>query len=111
MLYRQPLFGGDVYAPNIYNKTQVDYIASRKQAIVTSATSCNPLNIYASGAITVVSINSDGTVVALNINIGVVNSSYLNVLEWWFMTPSRILSNDNTVSWYITSLSQTYFER
>ena len=30
--------GGDFYAPNIYNKTQVDYIASTKQATITSST-------------------------------------------------------------------------
>ena len=47
VLYTALSVGGDFYAPNIYNKTQVDYIASTNQATITSSTSFNALNIDA----------------------------------------------------------------
>ena len=44
VIYTGLSVGGDLYALNIYNKTQVDYIASAKQATITSSTSFNALN-------------------------------------------------------------------
>jgi hypothetical protein len=38
-----------IYAPSIYNKTQVDYIASGKQATITASTSFNALKISCVG--------------------------------------------------------------
>ena len=43
--------GGDFFAPNVYNKTQVDHIASTKQATITASFSFNANNTTAIGAI------------------------------------------------------------
>ena len=47
VIYTAFSVGGEFYAPNIYNKTQVDYIASTKQATITSSTSFDAFNINA----------------------------------------------------------------
>ena len=52
VIYTALSVGGDFHAPNIDNKTQVDYIASTKQATITSSTSLNALNIHALGTVT-----------------------------------------------------------
>ena len=44
--------GGDFYAPNVYHKTQVDYIASTKQPTTTASSSFTANNLTAVGAIT-----------------------------------------------------------
>ena len=104
-MYTGLSIGGDFYAPNIYNKTQVDYIASTKQATITSLTSLNALNTNASGTVTVSYINSTGTVVALNIITGVISASLLSISSSGSITtPSLIVSNDIAVNGYLLCL-------
>ncbi|MFM7981423.1 MAG: hypothetical protein ACKPKO_19115 [Candidatus Fonsibacter sp.] len=52
---------GDLFAPNSYNRTQVDYTASTKQATITSATSFNANNINASLSVTASNYFTSGT--------------------------------------------------
>ena len=66
--------GGVLYARNIYYKDQVGYIASTKQATLTSSTLFNALNINASGGITGANLYSDGIVVASTVNTGVIRT-------------------------------------
>ena len=42
---------GDVFAPNIYNKTQVDFVASFLTTTITSTTSFNANNVNATASI------------------------------------------------------------
>ena len=79
VIYTALSVGGDFYGPNIYNKTQVDYIASTKQATITSSTLFNALNINALGVITASYFNSTGTVAALSINTGAIIATSLSI--------------------------------
>ena len=79
VLYTAVSVGGDFYAPNIYNMTRVDHIASMKQATISSSTSLNALNVNALGTVTASYINSIGTVAALNMNTGAINASSLSI--------------------------------
>ena len=86
---------------------QVEYIASAKQASLTSSTTFNSLNITASGPITAAHINSDGTVAASTINFGAINAFGLNVSRGGSIaTPSLSVSNDITVSGHSCSAYQ-----
>ena len=64
---------GDFFAPNIYNRTQVDYIASTKQATITSTTSFNANNINASGSITAANYLTSGTATLNSITAQTIN--------------------------------------
>ena len=54
---------GNLFAPNVYNNTQVDSIASSNQATITSSTSFSANNIHASGAIAATSYYTDGSAI------------------------------------------------
>ena len=69
--------GGDFIAPNLYNKTQVDYIASTRQPTITVLSSFNANNITAVRAIIVANNFTDGTVNVASINTGAINASSL----------------------------------
>ena len=69
--------GGDFFAPNVYKKTQVDYVASTKKATITASSSFNANHITAVGAITAANYYTDGTVNAASINAGAINASSL----------------------------------
>ena len=89
VIYTALSVGRDFYAPNIYNKTQVDYIACTKQATITSSTPFNALKINALGTVTASYTNSTGTVIAQHINNGAINASYISVSSCGsFTTPS-----------------------
>ena len=112
VVYTALSVSGNVYAPSMYNKDQVDYIASTRQATVTYLTSFNALNINASGDITDASTNTDGTVVALNINTGAINASSLNDSSGGsIITPHPTLSNGISVCGYITLSCQHVLKR
>ena len=52
---------GDLFGSFLYQRTQVDYIASTKQATITSTTALNANNINASGSITAANYLTRGT--------------------------------------------------
>ena len=102
VIYTALSVGGDFYAPNIYNKTQVDNIASTKQATIPSSTSFNALNINALGTVTGSYINSTGTVASLNINTGEINASSLSISSSGSVTSQSLtVSRNFTVHGYV----------
>ena len=98
---------GDICAPNIYNKTHVDYITVMMRATLTSSTSLRALKINASGAGTAAHIYSDGTVNALNMNGGPISAQFITVVaNSSFTTTCLSDANAKTVSDHIYSPMQ-----